>query len=188
MQASNRNTTNRSKTALVVVDMMEDNRSEPFFGKLFRNERVAERIKAVALEARAARIPIILVGFYSKKVDERIAKAAGPDAIVITKKRLDAFNVKKFRKTLEKLGVETIALCGYNRVCCVLETTNGAINAGYNVITSNLLMYSNGFFEDGEIEHAKAALHYIKKTDFHLTVGGFVKAMKEFANGSKHGS
>lgn len=63
-----------------------------------------------------------------------------PKENIFEKHGYDAFGARKLSERLKADNVKNLMILGYDRDCCVLETTKGAIKNGINVITSEHIM------------------------------------------------
>lgn len=69
------------------------------------------------------------------------------------------FNVKGFKEDLIKQGIDTLFILGFNRDACVKDTIRDAIKAGFNVVTSETLMFG---YKDSESR--EDSLAYFRNT------------------------
>lgn len=171
--------------AIVVVDMKKSKyRSFEPFQKFFcfeyggydcdsRNERVVQNI--VRVIEKTPPLPVYIFTYMkggkpAVELDPRIAEAAGSRAIFKEKIQYGAFTLSGFPGELRSQGISTVALMGFDRRWCVLQSIYGAISEGFRVVTSEKLMLGTS--------HSMplgTVLHIMRRTDFFFTLKGLVK-------------
>lgn len=77
----------------------------------------------------------------SKPTIPGVISAAGPDLVVFRKTSPSAFSDPVFVDFLRRIEATTLVVGGFNRTACVLQTIKDAIGAGYQVFTSDQLMF-----------------------------------------------
>ncbi len=167
---------NRGKVGVLVVDMMESDKTH---GEIFRSlksrDRVARGICEVVRVAKGKRMPVFLVGFDSDEIDSDIVKAAGPNPRIFVKSTRDALLNEELREAMAAENVGTLLVCGYGKVQCALETVQGALGGGFAVVTSYKLMLNDWWVSWGQ--DLKATLFYARNTEFYWTVGGVARRL-----------
>lgn len=124
------------KQALIVIDLQNDYFPEGKF-PLWNSESILMNTEAAIAKARTKNIPVILIqhvadtskgiapffnkGTFGVDIHPSILKAA-PDSIVITKAFADSFHQTTLEKTLAKLGIEELLVCGMMTQNCVTHT------------------------------------------------------------------
>jgi nicotinamidase-related amidase len=136
-----------TKKALIVIDLQND-----YFpgGKfpLWNTEITLENIESAIAKARANNIPVIHVqhiadaskgiapffnaGTAGVEIHPRIL-AAAPDGIIVTKAFADSFHHTTLEKTLSKLGVKELLICGMMTQNCVTHTAISKAAEKYSV-------------------------------------------------------
>jgi nicotinamidase-related amidase len=125
-----------SRQALLVIDLQNDYFPGGRF-PLWNAESTLANVEAAIVEARAKRIPVILVqhvadatrgiapffneGTPGVAIHPRIL-AAAPDAAIVTKAFADGFHHTTLEETLSGWGVEELLVCGMMTQNCVTHT------------------------------------------------------------------
>lgn len=160
-----------NRTALLIVDMQADFVSpDGAAGRwgvdLSTVPAALEAAKALAEAARAAGVPVIFAGLFTRpETDspvllERLRRRGGdpeveaaicrdgeagsafvgplpqPDERVIRKTRYSAFWNTDLEGHLRALGVDTVVLAGVTTECCVADTARDAFNLDLHVIVA----------------------------------------------------
>ncbi|RKP51830.1 cysteine hydrolase family protein [Pararobbsia silviterrae] len=122
------------KRALVVIDLQNDYFPEGAF-PLWHAEETLTQVERAIAQANARGIPVVLVqhvargtsgGFLVEnttgvEIHPRI-RAAAPDAPVVEKAFADGFWKTQLDDTLQRLGVESLLVCGMMTQNCVTHT------------------------------------------------------------------
>lgn len=147
----------KSKTAVVVIDMLED-----FISGALKCERAAETVPMTATllqGARASGVPVIFCcDAHRKGIDRelalwgehamagtegaKIARALGPVAgdFVVTKRRYSAFFGTELDTLLRELGAERLVFTGIQAHICVQHTAADAYFRGYEIVLADGLV------------------------------------------------
>ena len=135
------------KQALIVIDLQNDYFPEGKF-PLWNTDTTLTNTESAIAKAKAINIPLILVqhvadaskgiapffnaGTPGVDIHARIL-AAAPDGIIITKAFADSFHQTALEKTLAKLGVEELLICGMMTQNCVTHTAISKSAEKYSV-------------------------------------------------------
>jgi nicotinamidase-related amidase len=127
-----------SRTALLVIDMLQDFLHGPFAGP--GADRLIGPVRTAIARARARGVPVIfigdahaandaefkvlpphaIVGTPGAEVVEELAPQSGD--VIVKKTRYSGFFETELTDVLRRMKVDTIALCGLQTDCCVLYT------------------------------------------------------------------
>lgn len=126
--------------AVVIVDMQE-----PFLAGINRASRKAIIRNQLALIGFCADhdIPVAVLEYHGDKetIKPLLKKlSAVRRSIVIAKSGDNGFTATNLGKQLREWEVDTVLLAGVNASCCVQETAQGALEAGYRILTAKDLM------------------------------------------------
>lgn len=121
----------RTKTALVVIDMQEAFRSSiPDF------ERIAGNISIAIRGCRALEIPVVVTEQYPEglgRTVEEILFVLPDDLEPIEKTAFSSCGAAGFQESLQKLGAEQIVICGIETHVCVSQTAHDLLTKGFQV-------------------------------------------------------
>ncbi|MFH0884104.1 MAG: isochorismatase family protein [Candidatus Micrarchaeota archaeon] len=129
------------KLAMVVVDMQEACRDKLGYASgsveegIWRTSRVIQAVRKMGR-------PVILVTYESTpKVIREISEAAGTDSPHFTKTLQSAFTVAPFLRFLEDSLTDALIVAGWVKGICIRDTMLDAIWAGYEVISSDEILF-----------------------------------------------
>ena len=121
----------RSKSALVIVDVQEAFRSAiPEF------PQIASRISIAVRGFQILNLPIIITEQYPKglgRTSEEILFSLPPDFEIIEKTAFSSCGAPSFMEKLETAQAKQILLCGIETHICVNQTTHDLLENGYQV-------------------------------------------------------
>lgn len=127
------------KPALLIVDVQR-----ALLPIVWRGEELADRIGALAVDARRHGVPVIAlrqVGDAGTVFDPRSPGARlserlglGPDDVVIDKTATDSFYRTDLAAVLARRGVDTVVLTGVATDYCVDTTARSALSHGLDVV------------------------------------------------------
>ncbi|MBK9164918.1 MAG: isochorismatase family protein [Acidobacteria bacterium] len=121
----------RTKTALVIVDVQEAFRSV-----IPDLSLIASRISIAARAFDALGSQIIVTEQYPAglgRTVEEVLFLIGEEVPFVEKSAFSAWAEAGFRTHLEQNGIKTVALCGIETHICVLQTALDLIKNGYDV-------------------------------------------------------
>ena len=155
----------KGKAAIVVIDMEAPQKTKSVFEKFhlsgfyylydnkFRHERVIRNILRVINKTS---FPTYVFHEAESKFpspnippDERILAAANCQGEPLHKASHNAFAEATFVNMLKENGISSVIICGYDRAYCVHDSIKGAIDNGFQVFTSEKLMFGRGITKDG---------------------------------------
>ena len=121
----------RSRTALVVIDVQEAFRSSiPDFSEIADNISIAVR------GCRILGVPVLVTEQYPKglgRTAEEIRLALPDDLEPIEKTAFSSCGARAFVDELRKLGAKQIVLCGVETHVCVNQTAHDLLDEGFDV-------------------------------------------------------
>jgi hypothetical protein len=166
------------RVGIVVVDVLDPRDKRVHFGPaaLRGHQETVPKICRILRETRDV-APIALLTFNGMRIDRQILEAAGQGASAFEKIRPDGFSARKVKAFFRDEEVGTVLVCGFNRVCCVYHTAQGALDAGLGAITSEKLMYSHNASRKND--DPDVTQFYRHQTEYFLTVGGVVQRIRE---------
>ena len=145
--------TAKSKTALLVIDMLEDFINGPLGNE--RSRALVPHVARLADAARTAGIPVVhCTDSHIKGVDKELelwgehAMQGTPGAeivdgllkdgdYVVPKRRYSGFFQTGLDLLLRELGADTLILCGIYTNMCVRHTAADAYQYGYDIILAS---------------------------------------------------
>lgn len=126
--------TDRSKTALLVVDVQRD-----VVGQAFEAERVVSNIAALVDKARAEQVPVIWV---QHEDDSMVSGSDGWQIVdelrpideepLVAKRYGDSFEATDLDAILSEHGVGRLVVTGAQTDACIRSTLHGALARGYD--------------------------------------------------------
>ena len=143
--------TYKEKSALLIVDMINDFVEEEGALSVPGAKEIASRIAELSGEAREKRVPVIYVNDshdpddaeFEKWAPHAITGTAGADIAqelepqhgdyVVTKNRFSAFYETELDEILKKLGIEHLVITGTVTNICIFATSLDALIRGYDV-------------------------------------------------------
>lgn len=118
--------------ALVVVDIQEK-----LLPPIFNKETLVKNSQLLIRLAKILNLPIMATTQYSKGLGATVPEIASllEGVQPIDKMEFGCFGSEQFRSHLQRLRGDrnTVLLCGMEAHICVMQTTLGALNAGYVV-------------------------------------------------------
>jgi nicotinamidase-related amidase len=139
-----------SRTALLVIDMVNDFLSGPFAGP--GAERLIAPVRAAVDRARARGVPVVFV-CDAHAADDDEFKVLPPHAVagtpgaqlvpelmprdgdaIVEKQRYSGFFKTRLEDVLRDLGVDTLAYCGLQTDCCVMHTVADGFFRGFRPV------------------------------------------------------
>jgi nicotinamidase-related amidase len=139
-----------SRTALLVIDMLNDFLRGPFAGP--GAERLIGPVRTAIGRARARGVPVIFIGDAHVPNDAEFAVlpphaiagtrgaeivaelALEPGDAIIAKRRYSGFFETELADLLRKLEVDTLAFCGLQTDCCVMYTVADGFFRGFRPV------------------------------------------------------
>ena len=131
----------------------------------FDIDRVVDRINAVAANARAEGVPVILIqheddgpmrfGSDNWQLYDRLA--VQPDDIRIRKTATDSFHRTELQARLQSLGIDHLIVCGLQSEFCVHATVCGALAHGYPV---TLVSDAHTTLDNGVLSAVQISAHH----------------------------
>ena len=121
----------RSKAALVVVDMQE-----AFRPMIAGFEGLANRVALLVEAARVLDVPVLVTEQYPQglgRTVEEIASRLDGDTERIEKVSFSACGVQDFDTRLRERHIEQVAVCGIEAHICVSQTAHDLLALGYQV-------------------------------------------------------
>jgi len=132
--------------AVLVVDLLEDiedSRGRGYSCGQESPEKALHDIDQVLEAANAVGVPIFATRYDGLKIVRKVQSYAGHHE-VIDKSERDAFINTDLEDRLQQKEIDTLVVIGYDRDICILNTIKTARRKGYNVITSEALMFAEG--------------------------------------------
>jgi nicotinamidase-related amidase len=129
------------KQALLIIDVQQALCSGP--EAAFDIEGVVERINALAAQARAAGVPVVLVQHQETEGSLQFNSAgwrlyerldARPDDLRVRKTAPDSFERTSLREMLQQKQVDQLVVGGLQTDCCVDATVRRSVALGYPVV------------------------------------------------------
>ncbi len=118
--------------ALVVVDIQEK-----LLPPIFNKEQLVKNSQLLIRLAKILKLPILVTTQYTKGLGATVPEIASllDGVTAIDKMEFGCFGSEHFRSQLQGLRGDrnTILVCGMEAHICVMQTTLGALNAGYLV-------------------------------------------------------
>jgi nicotinamidase-related amidase len=124
-------TLDKSKTALIVIDMQEAFRSS-----IADFDVIASRIARAVQGFQILEVPVIITEQYPKGLGRtalEILEVLPPDFAVIEKTAFSSCGSQAFLDSLETVGAKQIVLCGIETHICVNQTAHDLLQKGYEV-------------------------------------------------------
>ena len=139
-----------SRSALLVIDMLNDFLAGPFAGP--GAERLIGPVRAVVDRARAHGVPVIFVcdahaanddefavlpphaiaGTHGAQIVDELAPR--PGEAIVAKRRYSGFFETGLADLLHDLRVDTLAFCGLQTDCCVMHTVADGFFRGFRPV------------------------------------------------------
>ena len=139
---------NYSEVAVILIDMQYG-----FIATLRNGEedRIVPNQISVLRFCKEKNIPVIILDYFGH--DETIKKLANEvkdfeNVKIIIKNRDNGFTDTELNFHLKSLGAKKLFLMGINADCCVKKTAKGAIQNGYEIITSNDVIAGMSYHSD----------------------------------------
>ncbi|MCF7689841.1 MAG: cysteine hydrolase, partial [Cephaloticoccus sp.] len=150
--------------ALLIIDVQQALCTGP--EAAFDIDRVIARINTLAKDARAARLPVILIqheenegALQSDSAGWRLATAliTSPGDLRVRKKTPDSFHHTDLQRLLEARQVDHLIICGLQSDYCVDTTTRRALALGYAV---TLVADAHSTIDTGVLTAAQITAHH----------------------------
>ncbi len=130
----------KNDTALLVVDVQRGlfNRPAP----LYKAEQLVENVQHLVQSFKAHSLPVVYIQHENKKFLQKDSEnwqlhpelRPGADDLRISKSHGNAFKNTALQSELEKIGAQSLVVCGLTTHGCVNATCLGALALGYRVI------------------------------------------------------
>ncbi|MEW6722231.1 MAG: isochorismatase family protein [Candidatus Micrarchaeota archaeon] len=135
----------RPKTAMVLVDMAEEDRRKIAWGRGPAQEGIMLLASAIRSARNSGIPPLFVTNESHPAIIRELALAAGPEARIFRKTLMSAFSSEEFRLFLERLNPDALIIGGWVRHLCVRDTVIDAMRQEYRVYTSGDIL----FFREG---------------------------------------
>ncbi len=143
-------------------------------------EKGIERVCQLINEAKKHNLAIINVKFldFWQNFPQITASLKNyPYTATIIKEDRSACTQKEFNDFLEQEGIQSIIIAGYNRVMCVNDTIFDLFYRGFNIITSDELLFGN-IITDKHVSLNNAIMKNIKnKTAYFTEICGIAELL-----------
>lgn len=152
------------KSALLIIDVQQALCSGPW--AVFDVDNVVDRINAVAVKARAAGMPVVLIqheeadgplqfGSVGWQLYERLD--VHPQDVRVRKTATDSFHHTPLQELLQARSIENLIICGLQSEFCVDSTVRGALAHGYPV---TLVLDGHSTLDNGVLRAAQISAHH----------------------------
>lgn len=149
------------KTALLLVDYLQRDRGRFTYEHGPLSEGISKTVSVIEA-AHSLGFPIILIaGRITRELFPEIEEAAGPRALRIYKRKMDAFTEPDLETFLNAMDVNAVAIGGWIRHLCVTATANSALGRGFPVLTSDEILFGNR--EIANLGARRISLDYFKR-------------------------
>lgn len=125
----------KENLAVLLIDMQTDFIRD---FELKERERIVKNQLEVIKLCKQKRIPLVVIEYngYGEVIKDLERELSGELIYHINKDQNDAFYNPRLNKLLSGMEIKTVFLMGINAGACVLDTAEGALENGYQVVTS----------------------------------------------------
>lgn len=130
-----------SKTAMVVVDMTEEDRHRIAWGRGPAEEGIRTLARAIESAGKLGMARAFVTNMRHATVLRELADAGGLDAPAFRKELSSAFSSHGFRRFLDEINADALIIGGWAKHLCVRDTAIDAMLREYQVLTTEDILF-----------------------------------------------